>query len=109
MCTFVGSIEGGQKQNKISAVSVKSPPTWYLSVEPTDSVQVPLITLATGPLAHRSGPVAPSQRSREFLIVKSARERTSLVVQWLRICLPMPETRARSLARELRAHVLLGN
>ena len=109
MCTFVGSTEGGQKQSKISAVSSKSSPTRYLSAEPSDSAQVPLITLATGPPVHRSGPVAPSQRSREFLPVKSAQEQTSLAVQWLRICLQMPETRAGSLAGKLRTQVLLGN
>ena len=34
---------------------------------------------------------------------------TSLVVQWLRIRLPMQGTRVRSLVRELRSHMLRGN
>ena len=35
--------------------------------------------------------------------------RTSLVVQWLRICLPMQGTWARSWVGELRSHILGGN
>ena len=34
---------------------------------------------------------------------------TSLMVQWLRICLPMQGTRVRSLVGELRPHMLWGN
>ena len=34
---------------------------------------------------------------------------TSLVVQWLRIHLPMQGTQVRSLVRELRFHMLQGN
>ena len=34
---------------------------------------------------------------------------TSLVVQWLRICLPMQGTRVRSLVWELRSHMQWGN
>ena len=33
----------------------------------------------------------------------------SLVVQWLRIRLPMQGTRVRSLVKELRSHMLWGN
>ena len=33
---------------------------------------------------------------------------TSLVVQWLRLCLPMQRVWVRSLVRELRSHVLDG-
>ena len=36
-------------------------------------------------------------------------EGTSLVVQWLRICLPMQGTWVRSLVGELRSHMLRGN
>jgi len=34
---------------------------------------------------------------------------TSLVVQWLRIHLPMQETQVQSLVGELRSHILRGN
>ena len=34
---------------------------------------------------------------------------TSLVVQWLRICLPMQEMWVRSLVRELRSHMPQSN
>ena len=34
---------------------------------------------------------------------------TSLVEQWLGICLPMQGTRVRSLVRELRSHTAQGN
>ena len=34
---------------------------------------------------------------------------TSLVVQWLRICLPTQGTQVQSLVRELRSHVLWSN
>ena len=33
---------------------------------------------------------------------------TSLVVQWLRICLPMQGTQVRSLVQELRFHLPVG-
>ena len=33
---------------------------------------------------------------------------TSLVVQWLRLCLPMQEVRVRSLVGELRSHMPRG-
>ena len=33
----------------------------------------------------------------------------SLVVQWLRICLPMQRTQVQSLAGELRSHMLRSN
>ena len=36
-------------------------------------------------------------------------ERTSLVVQWLRICLPVQGTWVQSLVRELRSHMPRGN
>ena len=39
---------------------------------------------------------------------KKSKTLTSLVVQWLRICLPMQETRVRSLARE-DSNMLQGN
>ena len=35
--------------------------------------------------------------------------RTSLVVQWLRVCFPMQGTWVRSLVRELRSHLPWGN
>ena len=35
--------------------------------------------------------------------------RTSLVVQWLRICLPMQGTQVQSLIQELKSHMLWGN
>ena len=34
--------------------------------------------------------------------------RTSLVVQWLRLCLPMQGTRVQSLIRELGSHMPMG-
>ena len=40
---------------------------------------------------------------------KIQQEGTSLVVQWLRICLVMQGMWVRSLVRELRSHVLWGN
>ena len=41
---------------------------------------------------------------------KQSRERgTSLVVQWLRICLPMQGMRVRSMVREERSHMIWGN
>ena len=39
------------------------------------------------------------------LLIQRIDNRTSLVVQWLRIHLAMPGTRVRSLAGELRSHV----
>ena len=33
-------------------------------------------------------------------------QRTSLVIQWLKICLPMQGTWVRSLVRELRSHII---
>ena len=36
-------------------------------------------------------------------------QRTSLVIQWLKICLPMQGTWVRSLVGKLHVHVMLGN
>ena len=33
-------------------------------------------------------------------------QRTSLVIQWLKICLPMQGTWVRALVRELRSHII---
>ena len=40
---------------------------------------------------------------------KIQQEGTSLVIQWLRICLAMQGMWVRSLVRELRFHMLQGN
>ena len=40
---------------------------------------------------------------------KIQQEGTSLVIQWLRICLVMQGMWVRSLVRELRFHMLQGN
>ena len=40
---------------------------------------------------------------------KNAQTGTSLVVQWLSICLPIQGTRVRSLVGVLRCHMLRGN
>ena len=40
---------------------------------------------------------------------KEIQEETSLVAQWLRICLPMQGMQVQYLVRELRSHVLWGS
>ena len=48
---------------------------------------------------------------KQVIISKNHKKqpRTSLVVQWFRICLPMQERRVQSLVREPRSHVLQGS
>ena len=50
-----------------------------------------------------------NQKPKKFLILWLKNEwGTSLVVQWLRICLPIQETQVWSLAGELRSHIPRG-
>ena len=42
-------------------------------------------------------------------VIKNLPKGTTLVVQWLRICLPMQGTWVQSLVRELRSHMPWGN
>ena len=42
------------------------------------------------------------------MTIRLAYPETALVIQWLRICLPMQSTRVQSLVRELRSHMLRG-
>ena len=56
------------------------------------------------PLVWRQGSHAIHSSSRNGM-----RVRTSLVIQWLRICLPMQGTWVRSLVRELGSHRLWGS
>ena len=48
---------------------------------------------------------SPNWFSNSFPIIQFLCPGTSLVVQWLRICLPMQGTRVRSLVGELRSHM----
>ena len=41
-----------------------------------------------------------SRKKKQTTQLKNRRRGTSLVAQWLRICLPMQETRVRALVRE---------
>ena len=43
------------------------------------------------------------------VVLEMKRDGTSLVAQWLGICLPMQETQVLSLVGELRSHKLLGH
>ena len=56
-----------------------------------------------------SSGIVLSVHGRIFLRHLKIRAETSLVVQWLSICLPMQGTWVRSLVRELRSHMLWGN
>ena len=56
-----------------------------------------------------------SQKKKAFTLesikytCKEIQEETSLVAQWLRICLPMQGMQVQYLVGELRSHVLWGN
>ena len=58
-------------------------------------------------LPHLPEPIFPPEEScfGNSLIRAQGLWRTSLVVQWLRILLPMQGTRIRSLVQELRPHM----
>ena len=70
--------------------------------------------------SNKSVPVSRSQTLEERYIIKNKkngpvlqklrlkeeRTRTSLVVQWLRICLPVQGSQVPSLVKEFRSHML---
>ena len=56
---------------------------------------------------HSAHLAASDQTSQRALKTKS--QGASLVVQWLRIQLPVQETWVRSLVKKLRSHLLWGN
>ena len=53
--------------------------------------------------------LSSSNRAKTKKQQKKPGDETSLVVQWLRMCLAMQRTQVQSLVWELRSHMLWGN